>query len=43
MNTPFINLYYYHLKSRAGIDLAITKALNEKKKFNERKFTKWDR
>ena len=43
MNTPFINLYYYHLKSRAGIDLAITKALNEKKKFNERKFTQWDR
>lgn len=35
MNTPFINLYYYHLKSRSGIDLAISKALNTKKKFNE--------
>lgn len=38
LNTPFKNLYYYHLKSRSGIDLAISKALNEKKNFNE---TKW--
>lgn len=42
MNTPFTDLYYYHLKSRSGIDLAITKALDQKKKFNERRFTKWD-
>jgi hypothetical protein len=42
MNTPFTDLYYYHLKSRSGIDLAISKALNNKKKFNERKWTKWD-
>lgn len=42
LNTPFIDLYYYHLKSRSGIDLAISKALKNKKKFNERKFTKWD-
>lgn len=42
LNTPFIDLYYYHLKSRSGIDLAISKALKEKKKFNERKFTNWD-
>lgn len=42
MNTPFTDLYYYHLKSRAGIDLAISKAVKEKKKFNERKFAKWD-
>ena len=42
LNTPFTDLYYYHLKSRAGIDLAIAKALKEKKKFNERKFAKWD-
>jgi hypothetical protein len=41
LNTPFTDLYYYHLKSRSGIDLAIAKALNEKKTFNEHKFAKW--
>lgn len=41
LNTPYSDLYYYHLKSRSGIDLAISKALREKKQFNERKFTKW--
>ena len=43
MNTPFKDLYYYHLKSRSGIDLAISKALDQKKKFNERRFTRWDK
>ena len=38
MNTPYKDLYYYHLKSRSGIDLAISKALSQKKKFNERKW-----
>lgn len=38
LNAPFIDLYYYHLKSRAPIDLAIGRALAQKKKFNE---TKW--
>lgn len=38
LNTKFIDLYYYHLKSRSGIDLAISKALKEKKIFNERKY-----
>ena len=38
MNTPFIDLYYYHLKSRSGIDIAIGKTLSEKKKFNEMKY-----
>lgn len=42
LNTPYTDLYYYHLKSRSGIDLAIAKALTQKKKFNERKFTRWD-
>ena len=42
LNTPYTDLYYYHLKSRSGIDLAISRALKEKKKFNERKFTKWN-
>ena len=41
LNTPFRDLYYYHLKSRSGIDLAIAKALSEKKKFNEGKWVKW--
>lgn len=41
LNTPYSDLYYYHLKTRSGIDLAISKALKEKKKFNEREFTKW--
>lgn len=41
LNTPFTDLYYYHLKSRSGIDLAISKALREKRKFNERGFVKW--
>lgn len=38
LNTPYTDLYYYHLKSRSGIDLAISKALNQKKQFNE---TRW--
>lgn len=42
LNTPFTDLYYYHLKSRAPIDLAIARALDKKKKFNERKFAGWD-
>lgn len=41
MNTPYTDLYYYHLKSKSGIDLAISKALNAKKKFNESGFVKW--
>lgn len=41
LNTPYTDLYYYHLKSRSGIDLAISKALKEKKKFNEGKWVKW--
>lgn len=41
LNTPFTDLYYYHLKSRSGIDLAISQALNKKKNFNETKWAKW--
>ena len=40
LNTPFTDLYYYHLKSRSGIDLAISRALKSKKKFNETRFVK---
>ncbi|MBR6641159.1 MAG: hypothetical protein IKL08_03080 [Clostridia bacterium] len=41
LNTPYTDLYYYHLKSRSGIDLAISKALQAKKNFNESKWIKW--
>lgn len=41
LNTPYTDLYYYHLKSRSGIDLAISRALTDKKRFNETKFAKW--
>ncbi len=37
-NTPFSDLYYYHLRTNSPIDLAILQALKRKKKFNERKF-----
>ena len=42
LNTPYKDLYYYHIKSHAGIDLAISKALKAKKNFNEGKFTRWN-
>ena len=41
LNTPYTDLYYYHLKSRSSIDLAISKALRDKKKFNETRWVKW--
>ena len=41
LNTPYKDLYYYHLKTRSGIDLAISKALKNKKTFNEAKWVKW--
>ncbi len=38
LNTPFRDLYYYHLKSRSGIDLAISRALKEKRNFSESRY-----
>lgn len=38
LNTKFVDLYYYHLKSRSGIDLAISRALSQKRNFNEGKY-----
>ena len=38
LNTPFTDLYYYHLKSRSGIDLAISRALVQKQNFSERRY-----
>ena len=37
-NTPYRDLYYYHLKSKAPIDLAIGRALKDKKQFNEGRY-----
>lgn len=38
MNTPFTDLYYYRLKSSCPLDLAIARALQQKKNFNESRF-----
>lgn len=38
LNTPFIDLYFYMLKSHSNIDMAISQAIREKKKFNECRF-----
>jgi hypothetical protein len=40
LNTPFRDLYYYHLRSNSAIDLAIARALKTKRDFNTRKFMK---
>lgn len=37
-NTPYTHLYYYHLKSKAGIDRAIEAAIKNKRQFNEKGF-----
>ena len=38
LNTPFNDLWYYHLKTRSSIDKGISMALKNKKDFNERRF-----
>lgn len=40
LNTPFKDLYYYHIRSKAPIDLAIARAIQTKKNFNIQKFVK---
>lgn len=37
-NTPFTDLYYYHLRSSSPIDMAIARCLSEKRDFNEDDF-----
>ena len=41
LNTPYKDLYYHHLKSHSSIDLAISRALKEKRKFNTDRFIAW--
>ena len=38
MNTPYKDLYYYHLKSFSPIDMGIHRALALKKNFNEKSY-----
>lgn len=38
LNTPYTDLYFYHLKSKASIDIAISRALKSKKEFNAVRF-----
>lgn len=38
LNTPFTDLYYYYLRSNSTIDLAIKKAFDSKRDFNEHRF-----
>ena len=38
LNTEYTDLYYYHFKSAASIDIAIARALSQKKNFQERSF-----
>jgi len=39
LNTPFKDLYYYTMMSKSPIDLAVMKSLQQKKSFNEKKFS----
>lgn len=38
LNTPYTDLYFYHLKSKSSIDIAISRALRNKKEFNAIRF-----
>lgn len=39
LNTPYIDLFYFYLRSNSVIDLAIQKAFINKRDFNETRFT----
>lgn len=38
LNSPFKDLYYYHLRSNSSIDIAISNAIKKKKMFNANSF-----
>lgn len=38
LNSPYKDLWYYHILSRSGIDAAISRALSNKQNFNEKAF-----
>ena len=38
LNTPYSDLYYYYIRSKAPIDIAIERTLKNKKNFNEKDF-----
>ena len=38
LNTPYQDLYYYHIRSNSSIDMSIMRALQKKKNFNARGF-----
>lgn len=38
LTTPYIDLWYYNFKTNAPIDKGITRAIKQKKKFNEEKY-----
>lgn len=38
LNTPYQDLYYYHIRSNSTIDMSIMRALQKKKNFNARGF-----
>lgn len=38
LNTPYTELYYYHLKTHSNIDMAISRAIKDKRRFNESKW-----
>ena len=41
LNTPYVDLYYYFLYSKSGIDVGIRKCLARKRDFNERSHCKY--
>ena len=38
--TPFVDLYYYHIRTASSVDVQINRALQNKKKFNVASFYK---
>lgn len=40
LNTSFVDLYFYHIKTKSIIDIAINSALSRKKNFNEKSLIK---